>query len=61
MLAVMRWIVPSSLLLLSRAFTVTAPLAPSPSGQEYDSLKDTLSALPEKVIAEVSMETHADG
>ncbi|KAK9786798.1 hypothetical protein WJX73_003279 [Symbiochloris irregularis] len=52
---------PSSLLLLSRAFTVTAPLAPSPQGREYDSLKDTLSSLPEKVIAEVSMETHTEG
>ena len=39
---------PSSLLLLSRAFTVTQPLeAPTPDAP-YDSLKETISALPSK-------------
>ena len=51
---------PSSLLLLSRAFTVTLPVGGETS--EFDSLKDTIGALPNKVINEVGMEaTAADG
>ena len=51
---------PSSLLLLSRAFTVTLPVGGEAS--EFDSLKDTIGALPNKVINEVGMEaTAADG
>ncbi len=44
---------PSSLLLLSRAFTVTQPLAKSK--EEYESLKDTLSSLPKEVVDEIAM------
>lgn len=48
---------PSSLLLLSRAFTMTQPLAaPKKAGAEYEQLKDTISSLPSKVITEASME-----
>ena len=52
---------PSSLLLLSRAFTVTQPLVERPKDAEYASLKDTLGSLPNKVIAEISMEAAPHG
>ena len=52
---------PSSLLLLSRAFTMTQPLAaPKKAGAEYEQLKDTISSLPSKVITEASMEAGHD-
>lgn len=47
---------PSSLLLLSRAFTMTQPLAEKKAGAEYDQLKETISSLPSKVITEASLE-----
>ena len=52
---------PSSLLLLSRAFTVTQPLGKGKGEAEYDSLKDTLSALPKEVIDEIALSSPADG
>ncbi len=39
---------PSSLLLLSRAFTVTQPFQTPKPTAAYDSLKETLGALPNK-------------
>ncbi len=39
---------PSSLLLLSRAFTVTQPLEKPTPDTPYDSLKETISSLPNK-------------
>ena len=39
---------PSSLLLLSRAFTVTQPLESPTPDTPYESLKETISALPNK-------------
>ncbi len=51
---------PSSLLLLSRAFTVTLPVRGE--ANELDNLKDAIGALPNKVINEVGMEaTAVDG
>ncbi|KAK9846594.1 hypothetical protein WJX81_007347 [Elliptochloris bilobata] len=47
---------PSSLLLLSRAFTVTQPFQTPKPTAAYDSLKETLGALPNKVIEDVSMQ-----
>ena len=48
---------PSSLLLLSRAFTMTQPLsAEKKASAEYDQLKETISSLPSKVITEASLE-----
>lgn len=53
---------PSSLLLLSRAFTVTQPLSKGKGDEsEYESLKDTLSALPKEVVDEIAMSSPADG
>ncbi len=52
---------PSSLLLLSRAFTVTQPLSKGKGESEYDSLKDTLSSLPKEVIDEIALSSPADG
>lgn len=52
---------PSSLLLLSRAFTVTQPLSKGKGESEYDSLKDTLSSLPKEVVDEIAMSSPADG
>lgn len=52
---------PSSLLLLSRAFTVTQPLGKGKDESEYESLKDTLSSLPKEVIDEIAMSSPADG
>ncbi len=40
---------PSSLLLLSRAFTVTQPLESPSEDAPFDSLKETISSLPNKV------------
>ena len=50
---------PSSLLLLSRAFTVTQPLSGTKDG--FEGLKDTLSSLPKEVIDEIAMQRPADG
>ena len=49
---------PSSLLLLSRAFTVTEPLAGRACKEDVhmESLKDTLGALNQEVLVEVSLE-----
>ena len=49
---------PSSLLLLSRAFTVTAPVAgrPAEADLQMESLKDTLGALNREVVEEVGFE-----
>jgi len=49
---------PSSLLLLSRAFTVTAPVAgrPAEADLQMESLKDTLGALNREVVDEVGFE-----
>lgn len=54
---------PSSLLLLSRAFTVTQPLSKDPHKEsaELEGLKDTLSSLPREVIDEIAMARPADG
>ena len=52
---------PSSLLLLSRAFTMTQPLAAEKkAGAEYEQLKETISSLPSKVVQEASMEAGHD-
>lgn len=40
---------PSSLLLLSRAFTVTQPLESPSEDAPFESLKETISSLPNKV------------
>ena len=48
---------PSSLLLMSRALTVTAVTS---ADQDMDQLKSTLSSLPDKVIAEASLEKLSD-
>jgi hypothetical protein len=49
---------PSSLLLLSRAFTVTQPVAGRPAevDLQMESLKDTLGALNKEVVEEVGYE-----
>lgn len=52
---------PSSLLLLSRAFTVTQPLSKDKESTELESLKDTLSSMPREVIDEIAMARPADG
>ena len=49
---------PSSLLLMSRALTVTA--GTSTTDQDMDQLKSTLSSLPDKVIAEASLDKLSD-
>ncbi|CAL8464272.1 g3807 [Coccomyxa elongata] len=51
---------PSSLLLLSRAFTVTQPLESPREDAPYESLKETISSLPNKVIAEVTLDRDGD-
>lgn len=55
---------PSSLLLLSRAFTLTTPTPRVPEGRagaadELGRVKETLLTLPEEVIKEVSIEVAA--
>ena len=54
----LRRALPSSLLLLSRAFTVTAPVAgrPAEADLQMESLKDTLGALNREVVDEVGFE-----
>ena len=51
---------PSSLLLLSRAFTITQADSPRKKGAEYERLKETIGALPNKVITEAGMEAKTD-
>eukprot|EP00891_Asterochloris_glomerata_P009122 jgi/Astpho2/9122/e_gw1.00133.93.1_t len=51
---------PSSLLLLSRAFTITQADEPRKKGAEYERLKETIGALPNKVITEAGMEAKTD-
>ena len=51
---------PSSLLLLSRAFTITQGDEPRKKGAEYERLKETIGALPNKVITEAGMEAKTD-
>lgn len=49
---------PSSLLLLSRAFTMTQPLGARPevADEHMEGLKDTLGALNKEVLEEVGLE-----
>lgn len=49
MLLYLRRALPSSLLLLSRAFTVTQPLESPSEDAPFESLKETISSLPNKV------------
>jgi LETM1 and EF-hand domain-containing protein 1 len=51
---------PSSLLLLSRAFTITAASEPDKRKAQIESLKETLSTLPEEVIQDVGFEACAE-
>lgn len=52
---------PSSLLLLSRAFTVTAPIGKAPV-TDVSSLRETLSSLPDEAVEDVELfATTADG
>ena len=53
---------PSSLLLLSRAFMVSLPQKDADKGadKDMDQLKEALSSLPDKVIAEASLEKLTD-
>ncbi|PRW58330.1 LETM1 and EF-hand domain-containing mitochondrial [Chlorella sorokiniana] len=53
---------PSSLLLLSRAFTVTQPLGRGPRAVDVHSLRETLSTLPDEAVEDVELfETAASG
>ena len=45
---------PSSLLLLSRAFTVTSPIG-QPSSVDVTSIRETLSTMPEEVVEDVEL------
>eukprot|EP00889_Picochlorum_renovo_P007674 jgi/Picre1/34704/NNA_002172.t1 len=45
---------PSSLLLLSRAFTVTSPVG-QPSSVDVSSIRETLSTMPEEVVEDVEL------
>ena len=45
---------PSSLLLLSRAFTVTSPIG-QPSSVDVSSIRETLSTMPEEVVEDVEL------
>lgn len=53
---------PSSLLLLSRAFTVTLPPSDQKKKQQIqlESIKNTLSTLPEEALEDVNMEVAHD-
>ena len=51
---------PSSLLLLSRAFTVTTPIG-QPSTVDVTSLRETLSTMPEEVVEDVELFATSDG
>lgn len=46
---------PSSLLLLSRAFTVTQPLGRGPRAVDVRSLRETLSTLPDEAVEDVEL------
>jgi len=51
---------PSSLLLLSRAFTVTSPIG-KPSAVDMTSIRETLSTLPDEVVEDVELFATSDG
>ena len=51
---------PSSLLLLSRAFTVTTPIG-QPSSVDVSSIRETLSTMPEEVVEDVELFATSDG
>ncbi|KAL4423518.1 hypothetical protein ABPG77_003651 [Micractinium sp. CCAP 211/92] len=51
---------PSSLLLLSRAFTVTQPLGRGPRAVDVHSLRETLSTLPDEAVEDVELFATAD-
>jgi len=51
---------PSSLLLLSRAFTVTTPIG-QPSSVDVSSIRETLSTMPEEVVEDVELFATTDG
>ena len=46
---------PSSLLLLSRAFTVTQPLGRGPRAVDLAGLRETLSTLPDEAVEDVEL------
>ncbi|KFM25310.1 LETM1 and EF-hand domain-containing protein 1, mitochondrial [Auxenochlorella protothecoides] len=52
---------PSSLLLLSRAFTVTSPLSGGRRGVDEDMLRSTLGSLPDEVVEDVELFATRDG
>ena len=62
MLLVFLRALPSSLLLLSRTFTVTLPIVDMEKKEalELERLKNTLSTLPENVTEDVAMEVLRD-
>lgn len=51
---------PSSLLLLSRAFTVTSPIG-QPSSVDVTSIRETLSTMPEEVVEDVELFATSSG
>ena len=51
---------PSSLLLLSRAFTVTAPIC-KPAALDVSSIRETLSTLPDEAVEDVELFATSDG
>ncbi|KAL4859684.1 Mitochondrial proton/calcium exchanger protein [Chlorella vulgaris] len=51
---------PSSLLLLSRAFTVTQPLGRGPRAVDVSSLRETLSTLPDEAVEDVELFATSD-
>jgi LETM1 and EF-hand domain-containing protein 1 len=51
---------PSSLLLLSRAFTVTAPIG-KPAALDVSSIRETLSTLPDEAVEDVELFATSDG
>jgi len=51
---------PSSLLLLSRAFTVTAPIG-KPAAVDISSIRETLSTMPDEVVEDVELFATSDG
>lgn len=54
---------PSSLLLLSRAFTITSPFKEPENkrNEQYEAVRETLSTLPAEVVEDVTMELEGDG
>lgn len=52
---------PSSLLLLSRAFTMTAPIGVRKAPVDEESLRETLSTLPDEAVEDVELFATSDG